>query len=280
MNSALSLQDVLPSDIAAILGESLWDKGADFHPYTHQLEALQNSEHGDLLITGGTGSGKTKAFLLPILNGLISEARQWAPSNYEQLDNAWWEGGWHDNFAYQRGGEDPGRPAAVRCLIAYPTNALVEDQLTTLRRALSPRVWAPRRQSSPLLRALHRQDPESRTDRRSGSRASLPPTDGCRASARRYTDCRKTTPCSTSFLPSTEARCVAARTCTHSRPTFLSRTSPCSSSCSLAIVKTESGTRLENGLRQATSTSSGSWLMKFTHNVAPAGLKSGTSCER
>src|SRR5439155_4337966 len=39
-------------------------------------------------------------------------------------------------FVPQRSGERRGRPAAVRALILYPMNALVEDQLTRIRRAL------------------------------------------------------------------------------------------------------------------------------------------------
>ena len=39
-------------------------------------------------------------------------------------------------FRLHRDGEAPGRPAAVRALILYPMNALVEDQLTRIRKAL------------------------------------------------------------------------------------------------------------------------------------------------
>jgi len=39
-------------------------------------------------------------------------------------------------FIPHRAGEPPGRPAAVRALVLYPMNALVEDQLVRLRKAL------------------------------------------------------------------------------------------------------------------------------------------------
>src|SRR6185312_4143263 len=48
-----------------------------------------------------------------------------------------------NNFSYQRDGER--RPAAVRALVLYPMNALVEDQLTRLRKALD----------SPLARSIY-----------------------------------------------------------------------------------------------------------------------------
>lgn len=134
-SSVATLQELLPADIAEIVASSLWDKGPDFRPYTHQADSLVGAGEGDLLITGGTGSGKTKAFLLPVFASLVKEAQGWTPSNYAEIDQPWWEGEWHGQFVLQRQGEDAARRAAIRCLIAYPTNALVEDQLTTLRRA-------------------------------------------------------------------------------------------------------------------------------------------------
>lgn len=76
--------------------------------YTHQAEALklarQSTPSGGrpaLVVTAGTGTGKTEAFLLPILDDLFSQSR------------------------------DPGLPGA-RCFILYPMNALVNDQVDRL----------------------------------------------------------------------------------------------------------------------------------------------------
>ena len=42
---------------------------------------------------------------------------------------------WREKGKRQRGGEHKERQAAIRALILYPLNALVEDQLMRLRRA-------------------------------------------------------------------------------------------------------------------------------------------------
>lgn len=77
-------------------------------PYTHQAEALEwTSRDGkSLAITTGTGSGKTESFLLPMLAKLATEAAH-RPTSFAA--------------------------PAVRALILYPMNALVNDQLGRLR---------------------------------------------------------------------------------------------------------------------------------------------------
>lgn len=85
-------------------------------PYTHQAEALEwTSRDGkSLAITTGTGSGKTESFLLPMLAKLAMEAAH-SPSSFAA--------------------------PALRALILYPMNALVNDQLGRLRLLLGdPRV--------------------------------------------------------------------------------------------------------------------------------------------
>ena len=78
-------------------------------PYKHQSESVKGSliDRRNLVITTGTGSGKTESFLLPILGKLAreSDARP-------------------DTFA--------GLPG-MRALVMYPMNALVNDQLGRLR---------------------------------------------------------------------------------------------------------------------------------------------------
>lgn len=81
-------------------------------PYSHQAEAIEEAivNGRNLLIMTGTGSGKTESFLMPVLSKLAIEASS-KP----------------DSFA------DP----AVRALLLYPMNALVNDQLGRLRSMFS-----------------------------------------------------------------------------------------------------------------------------------------------
>lgn len=77
-------------------------------PYTHQATALEATgrDGQSLVVMTGTGSGKTESFLLPMLSKLAAEAAN-RP----------------DSFA----------TPAVRALVLYPMNALVNDQLGRLR---------------------------------------------------------------------------------------------------------------------------------------------------
>ncbi len=83
------------------------------------------------IVTSGTGSGKTESFMLPVLAAIANEAVTWAPPGSGYLKGRWWENG---NFKPQR--EHENRPAALRALILYPMNALVDDQMVRLRRSL------------------------------------------------------------------------------------------------------------------------------------------------
>ena len=78
-------------------------------PYSHQAEAIQEAlgNKKNLMVTTGTGSGKTELFLLPILGKLAIEARD-HPGNFAKF-------------------------SALRAIILYPMNALVNDQLGRLR---------------------------------------------------------------------------------------------------------------------------------------------------
>ncbi|MER7975440.1 DEAD/DEAH box helicase, partial [Streptomyces sp. NPDC096080] len=85
----------------------------------------------NMVITAGTGSGKTESFMLPLLSSLLEESRGWkGPSTRGQN---WWQSG-SPRFVSQRQ-SDAGR-SAVRAIVLYPMNALVDDQLIRLRRAL------------------------------------------------------------------------------------------------------------------------------------------------
>ena len=101
----------------------------------HQAEALEHSlAHSTgqphVVVTSGTGSGKTEAFLLPILTQLLEESKGWERPG---AVNRWWAAA-KPASAGVRVGEN--RTAALRSMILYPTNALVEDQLVRLRRAV------------------------------------------------------------------------------------------------------------------------------------------------
>ncbi|SVD76278.1 uncharacterized protein METZ01_LOCUS429132, partial [marine metagenome] len=100
--------------------------------YEHQEEALVESfkNQRNLAITSGTGSGKTEAFLLPILARLTQEAETWPAPPPDAEGGHWWKT--TANRDPQRA-VDGHRPAAVRALVMFPMNALVEDQLVRLR---------------------------------------------------------------------------------------------------------------------------------------------------
>jgi ATP-dependent helicase YprA (DUF1998 family) len=78
-------------------------------PYRHQAEAIKNVlvDGKSLMVMTGTGSGKTESFLLPILGKLAMEAA-YKPKSFAQH-------------------------SAMRAMILYPMNALVNDQLGRLR---------------------------------------------------------------------------------------------------------------------------------------------------
>lgn len=112
--SGQSLADLgLDPDVLEFM-QSLSEKTGDSAPliydppYEHQAAAIRGVlvDKKSLLVMTGTGSGKTECFLLPILGKLAHEAIH-SP----------------DSFA----------TPAVRALVLYPMNALVNDQLGRLR---------------------------------------------------------------------------------------------------------------------------------------------------
>jgi len=119
--------------------------GAELMPqtaslYVHQqrmLKAAMQRKH--CVVVTGTGSGKTESFLLPVFASIVKDAidgpNKWkAASKTNALD--WDEDNppsWKLNRQTERG---ENRSAAVRALLLYPMNALVEDQMSRLRVAL------------------------------------------------------------------------------------------------------------------------------------------------
>jgi ATP-dependent helicase YprA (DUF1998 family) len=121
-------------DLAAFAAAGLIPPGRDL--YQHQEEALRAGvrQGRNMVITAGTGSGKTESFLLPILSSLLEESRTWQLGPAPAQPDPWWKSD-STPFITQRSGES-GREAAVRAIILYPMNALVDDQLMRLRKAL------------------------------------------------------------------------------------------------------------------------------------------------
>lgn len=106
-----------------------------FHLYTHQEEALLASfgNRPNLLVATGTGSGKTEAFVLPILARILREASSWAPPSASPSEGYYSP----ENKAWQHSRRHETRDAGLRAIILYPMNALVNDQMSRLRRVLS-----------------------------------------------------------------------------------------------------------------------------------------------
>jgi len=77
--------------------------------FVHQESSLRKIEAGkNVVVSTGTGSGKTESFLIPILNSLMNEKKEF-------------------------GKITPG----VRALLIYPMNALANDQISRLRNLLA-----------------------------------------------------------------------------------------------------------------------------------------------
>ena len=105
----VSVHDLVDEDVLdpRLLELSCFRNGlplpSDAPLYRHQEQAIRKivAEERSVVVSSGTGSGKTEAFLIPILNDLIQDA-------------------------------SPG----VRAVLIYPLNALVNDQLDRLRELL------------------------------------------------------------------------------------------------------------------------------------------------
>lgn len=103
---SLSAQGMFPRTLATHLNANgLFP--SDRRLFTHQAVSLRSTAKANpnfrksLVVTAGTGAGKTEAFLLPTLSGLWTNGRKQGETG-------------------------------IRCLILYPMNALVTDQVTRL----------------------------------------------------------------------------------------------------------------------------------------------------
>lgn len=110
----LCLRQGFDTDFANFVNCGLFDgKSKNIRKlYKHQVDAIINAtdKRKDIVVTTGTGSGKTECFLLPLISDLISESKEWPKE---------------------------GRSRAMRAIILYPLNALAEDQMIRLRKALN-----------------------------------------------------------------------------------------------------------------------------------------------
>lgn len=147
--SGLSLEELARSPLPG-LSETQTRLFADFarcglfdrqYPlYAHQERMLRIAlQDRRCVITSGTGSGKTEAFLLPLFASMVAEASTWQSIPTAQRQPAgwnWWNAsGTRRNRRGLRGDGGRGR-SAVRALVLYPMNALVDDQMNRLRAAL------------------------------------------------------------------------------------------------------------------------------------------------
>jgi hypothetical protein len=81
--------------------------GKEFKLYEHQYQAIkQLNNNQSIVVTTGTGSGKTESFIFPILNKILKEIEE---------------------------GKDT---SGIQAIFLYPINALVNDQIERLREIL------------------------------------------------------------------------------------------------------------------------------------------------
>lgn len=150
----------LTADETDLLLKSIFGDWAskDMRLRPHQADSLRISMLGQgparhPVVTSGTGSGKTESFLLPLVARMIVEARNWSAADGV---TRWWEQT-PERWTPMRSGT---RPVAMRAILLYPMNALVEDQISRLRRTLrrlhalgGPQLWFGRYTSATLGRS-------------------------------------------------------------------------------------------------------------------------------
>lgn len=123
-----------------------------WQPYTHQRDVFEEVvvNGNDVVVTTGTGSGKTECFLLPIVAELMRESRNWGTPGQRSAQWDWWNPNhrsgrnWPPRVAQREHEHIATRQASLRAIILYPLNALVEDQLSRLRMGLdstAARSW-------------------------------------------------------------------------------------------------------------------------------------------
>ena len=155
----LGLTDKNISDAAFNNFKELAQQGlfpGHYVPHKHQMVMLAEALKGhNCVITSGTGSGKTESFLLPLFAQLCREMEAWdnrpetLNDNTPILDLATNRNGllsarslrtveanYSTDFTKRPKNSRGSHIPAVRALLLYPMNALVEDQIRRLREAL------------------------------------------------------------------------------------------------------------------------------------------------
>ncbi len=111
--------------------------------FQHQLDAWRASRSGEaVIVTTGTGSGKTECYLLPVFAYLVEDSARWGAPAQRPTRALWWKHARQQRIAQRS--HDSGRSRAMRALFLYPLNALIEDQLGRIRRAcdsIPGRAW-------------------------------------------------------------------------------------------------------------------------------------------
>lgn len=136
VSRSAGIEDRIAVAVGRALFGSFVDANSPISLRAHQAEAIRHSfragnEPGrNVIVTSGTGSGKTESFLLPLLLRIATEADRWSR---QPAANEWWTQNQGGTWLPLRARES--RPAAMRSIVLYPTNALVEDQVVRLRRS-------------------------------------------------------------------------------------------------------------------------------------------------
>ena len=137
------------ADVAAFVDQGLFPSALTLHQHQRDVFEQVVVNRRDAVVTTGTGSGKTECFLLPVVASIVKESVVWSAPGQRPSQWDWWNHftmrGSRRRWAGRTGQRaHETRPAAIRALLLYPLNALVEDQLARLREALdSPgaRSW-------------------------------------------------------------------------------------------------------------------------------------------
>lgn len=156
VSSADSLQSLAERGVFARSITALLDQKGQLPKerklYTHQAESVIHAaafqgrdEKPAIIVTAGTGAGKTESFLLPLLNLLATHPKR-----------------------------EPGE--GIQCLILYPMNALVNDQMERIYKWLQPQ------EANPAITCFHftSETPEGRKDKQRDFRTY----DACRMQTR------------------------------------------------------------------------------------------------
>lgn len=100
-------KNILHPNFSSVVNQEVNEERKGFNVnwelFTHQEEAIKSAFlNKNIIVASGTGSGKTESFLIPIINRLLKEPRHIGSNG-------------------------------VRCVILYPMNALVNDQIKRIR---------------------------------------------------------------------------------------------------------------------------------------------------